>query len=349
MEISLAVVRAALAPIEGFLVDGSQRIHWLYLACALAIALGAQWRQAPSAGVLRALASCLPRSVYAHPSARADYRLWIVNGVVIALVLPFFLMSRDSAVTGTIAALAAAGPVGPGFAAGPFASLLYTATDVLALDAGLFLAHYLQHRIPLLWEFHKTHHSAEVLTPITVFRMHPLDVWLNMSLTGGLMGINAGVFGYLYGTPPAVLSVMGVNVVMFAFLIAGYHLRHSHVWVMFPAAIARHISSPALHLIHHSTAARHANTNFAQIFTFWDRLTGTLYLPKEQEAIEFGLGAGDPFPARSLLGLYLAPFRNIAERWRRRSTGARAGSELSTRGSPVARRSRVVEGDAVTR
>lgn len=329
MEISLAVIGAALAPFRDFVSDGGHRVYWLYFACALAIAVVVQWRRARSAGLLGALASCLPRAVYAHPSARADYWLWIVNGVVIAFVLPAFLMSRDTAAAETVAVLAAAaGPAGPALAAGPFARILYTATDILALDAGLFIAHYLQHRIPLLWEFHKSHHSAEVLTPITVFRMHPLDVWLNMSLTAGLMGINAGVFGYLYGAPPAILSVFGVNVVMFAFLIAGYHLRHSHVWVMFPPAIARHISSPALHLIHHSTAARHANTNFAQIFTFWDRLTGTLYLPKEQEAIEFGLGAGDPFPSRSLLGLYLAPFRSIAERWRRRPVGESAGTAL---------------------
>ena len=28
-------------------------------------------------------------------------------------------------------------------------------------------AHYLQHRVPILWELHKVHHSAEVMTPIT--------------------------------------------------------------------------------------------------------------------------------------------------------------------------------------
>ena len=39
----------------------------------------------------------------------------------------------------------------------------------------IFVAHYLQHRVPVFWEFHKVHHSAQVLTPITLYRMHPID------------------------------------------------------------------------------------------------------------------------------------------------------------------------------
>jgi sterol desaturase/sphingolipid hydroxylase (fatty acid hydroxylase superfamily) len=35
------------------------------------------------------------------------------------------------------------------------------------------------HRIPVLWEFHKVHHSAEVLTPISLYRAHPVDTWFS--------------------------------------------------------------------------------------------------------------------------------------------------------------------------
>ena len=34
------------------------------------------------------------------------------------------------------------------------------------------------HRVPALWEFHKVHHSAEVLTPLTEWRQHPLELML---------------------------------------------------------------------------------------------------------------------------------------------------------------------------
>ena len=318
MEIVAAIAKAAVAPIESVADGFGDRINWLYLAAALAIALGVQWRREAAAGFRRALTAIVPRAIYAHPSARVDYYIWIVNAVLIALVLPAVLVtsgSVDALACGALAGLT--GDATAGLSTDVWARVLYTVADILALDFGLFFAHWLQHRVPVLWEFHKTHHSAEVLTPFTVFRMHPVDIWLNMSVTGGLLGLNAGIFRFLYGEPPAIFSLCGFNVVMFAFLIAGYHLRHSHVWVMYPRWIAKHISSPAMHLIHHGTDPKYFDKNFAQIFTFWDRLAGTLYLPAEQEHIEFGLGEASDFPARSLLGLYLAPFHGIADRWRK--------------------------------
>ena len=45
----------------------------------------------------------------------------------------------------------------------------------LAFELGYWFHHYLSHRIPFMWEFHKVHHTAEVLTPVTIFRVHPLD------------------------------------------------------------------------------------------------------------------------------------------------------------------------------
>jgi len=318
MDILAAIAKAAIAPLESLADGWSDRINWIYLAAALAIALGVQWRREAGAGFRRALATVLPRAIYAHPSARVDYWVWIINAVLIALVLPAVLVSSQAVQDLTSAALAAlAGSAGAGLAAGPWARVLYTATDIVALDFGLFFAHWLQHRVPVLWEFHKTHHSAEVLTPITVFRMHPVDIWLNVSLSGALLGMNAGIFQFLYAEPPALFSVFGFNVVMFAFLIAGYHLRHTHVWVMYPRWIAKHISSPAMHLIHHGSDPKYFDKNFAQIFTVWDRIAGTLYLPEEQEQIEFGLGKDSGFPARDVLGQYLAPFTGIAERLRK--------------------------------
>ena len=35
------------------------------------------------------------------------------------------------------------------------------------------------HKIPILWEFHKIHHSATSLNPITQYRLHPLELLIN--------------------------------------------------------------------------------------------------------------------------------------------------------------------------
>ena len=51
-----------------------------------------------------------------------------------------------------------------------------TLVAFLAYEFGYWFDHYLKHRIPFLWETHKTHHTAERLTPWTVWRVHPLEL-----------------------------------------------------------------------------------------------------------------------------------------------------------------------------
>ena len=46
----------------------------------------------------------------------------------------------------------------------------------LAYDLGFFIDHSLKHRFPALWELHKAHHSAEVLTPLVNFRVDLVDL-----------------------------------------------------------------------------------------------------------------------------------------------------------------------------
>ena len=95
----------------------------------------------------------------------------------------------------------------------------------------------------------------------------------------------------------------------FVFLFAGYNLRHTHLWILWPKPLRYVISSPALHQIHHSTAEKHFDKNFARTFIFWDWLFGTLYLPTEREEITYGLGEEENRKYRSLKQIYLEPFK----------------------------------------
>jgi sterol desaturase/sphingolipid hydroxylase (fatty acid hydroxylase superfamily) len=202
----------------------------------------------------------------------------------------------------------------------PLASLGFTVCLLLAVDGGLFLAHWLQHKVPVLWEFHKVHHSAEVLTPVTDLRMHPVDTILSILIQTCLVGAANAVFLYLYADPVAQVTVIGANFLGFILYLGGYHLKHSHVWILYPRGIREHISSPALHLIHHSTNPKHFDKNFARFFTFWDPLAGTLYIPEGKEELEFGLEEKDQKGLRTVWQLYVTPFRNVFARLRRRSS-----------------------------
>jgi sterol desaturase/sphingolipid hydroxylase (fatty acid hydroxylase superfamily) len=298
------------------------RFFWLYLASALIIALIACYVRQPADGnrsLRRAILDVFPRRVFMHPSALLDYRFVIINHFVNAVLLGALVISTVTTTDLCLALLHFS--LGENFVSatpGPLASIGFTVCLLLAVDGGLFLAHWLQHRVPVLWEFHKVHHSAEVLTPVTDLRMHPVDTILSILIQTCLVGTANALFLYLYADPVAEMTVIGANVLGFILYLAGYHLKHSHVWILYPRGIREHISSPALHLIHHSTNPKHFDKNFARFFTFWDRLAGTLYIPEGKEELEFGLEEKDQKELRTVWQLYTTPFRNVVARLRRR-------------------------------
>ena len=306
---------APLSPADRFFVG--------YLAVALVLAT-LVLRLDPQTGEPRSLrallASLFPRRVYLHPSALLDYRFVLVNYFVIALLVGAMFASAATTTGWVAAALDLAlgpnrHPATPGLAAG----LVFTVVVFMAVDFGNFLAHWLQHKIPWLWEFHKIHHSAEVLTPITALRVHPVGEILSTQVIALCVGAINGGFFYVYQGPVAQMTIAGVNALDFLYYTIGaYHLAHSHVWLMFPRGLRELFLSPALHLIHHSVALEHRDKNFAFTFTFWDRLFGTLHMPQdhEREGLVLGLGDGEERDFQSVWQLYATPFRNLIARHR---------------------------------
>ena len=65
-------------------------------------------------------------------------------------------------------------------------SVLFTAWLFLLNDFSKFIVHRALHKFNFLWEFHKVHHSAESLSPLTVFRTHPLEA-LVFTLRAGIV------------------------------------------------------------------------------------------------------------------------------------------------------------------
>jgi creatinine amidohydrolase/Fe(II)-dependent formamide hydrolase-like protein/sterol desaturase/sphingolipid hydroxylase (fatty acid hydroxylase superfamily) len=295
-----------------------QRIYYLYLVTALALAYlvyaAARDRGATEAqgGFLRQV---FPKRIYTHRSAWTDYKFFLVNKIAYPLLLAPLVLGAAVAAEWSGALLAAIwGPEGPGFTSGPTSLAVMTVCLLVALDFGVFITHYLQHKVPALWEFHKVHHSAEVLTPITVYRMHPVDTLFTTSVSGALTGALHGLFAYLFAEVPGVVAVFGLNVGVFAFYLLGYNLRHSHIWLPYPRALSHLLISPAQHQIHHSDAPRHFDKNLGFIFAFWDWIAGTLYIPRAKEALNFGLYQGEHRAYDGVVSLYLLPFRRLFAR-----------------------------------
>ena len=163
------------------------------LACALLIAAGfISFRHLRKRGDLplpvlrRAL---FPRRIVWHRSARLDLGYFIFNSFVYGSTFGLAGVSYQFLTNGLLQGLIAViGPVAPSSLPVIAQRAIVTVLLFLAYELGYWIDHYLKHRVPALWELHKVHHTAEVLTPLTTFRMHPLDSLVFGADSGGDSG-----------------------------------------------------------------------------------------------------------------------------------------------------------------
>lgn len=185
--------------------------------------------------------------------------------------------------------------------------LMYTVSLFVVSDFSRYWLHRFLHTIPFLWEFHKVHHSAKVLTPITFYRVHPVEnllFGLRYSLS---IGVVTGVFIHFFGAMIDIYSVLGVNIIVFVFSIFGSNLRHSHVAFSFGNKIEKWFISPKQHQVHHSR--KYFDKNYGGTLAVWDRVFGTLKLSKEVKVLKFGLRKNQMNNYKSIFDLLFKPFK----------------------------------------
>ncbi len=71
---------------------------------------------------------------------------------------------------------------------------------------------------PILWEFHKVHHTAEVLSPLTVFRVHPIDSLVFANIGAIVLGVTGGVLSHLFGPSLTPFTLSGANAILVGFI-----------------------------------------------------------------------------------------------------------------------------------
>ncbi|MBX2802721.1 MAG: sterol desaturase family protein [Myxococcales bacterium] len=151
-------------------------------------------------------------------------------------------------------------------------TVAYTLVLFVAWDASRYVLHRLMHEVPALWALHQVHHSAEVLTPLTFHRIHPLESLL-YGLRGALVtGVVAGGFFWLFRGQATEWTLLGVHGVGLVLNVVFGNLRHSHVWLGF-GALERWFVSPAQHQLHH--ALDRERTNYGTWLALWDRWGGS--------------------------------------------------------------------------
>lgn len=242
--------------------------------------------------ILRAL---FPKHIVNSKSNQADIGYLFFNVFVFGVVFGWAVLSYQFISNGIIAGLVAlGGPVTPSALPASVSRAIVTAMLFLSYELGYWFNHWLSHKVPVLWEFHKVHHSAAVLTPLTNFRVHPVYTWIFANILAFSAAIANGLGNYLFGDTAYQYALSDTNIILVLFIHAYVHLQHSHMWISFQGWLGRVFVSPAHHQVHHSDNPKHFNKNFGSCLALWDWMFGTLYVPaKEREPLRFGF-AGNP-------------------------------------------------------
>jgi sterol desaturase/sphingolipid hydroxylase (fatty acid hydroxylase superfamily) len=283
------------------------RTGWPYLLSSLVIAYVAyrvgkrRGHYAPEKSFRQVV---FPADVYLHRSALVDYKFVLFDRLIRMFVyVPLFSGITYGLYIGLHRVLGESSIQ----VSSTVALWVLPVYALFVMDLAFFVGHWLMHRVPVLWPFHEVHHSAEVMTPVTLFRTHPVEELVLVGFHSVFIAISGAVFTSVTSVQIHPLSLFGVNALVFFCYFFGFQLRHSHVWVSFGPILSRIFISPAQHQVHHSEAEKHWNKNFGFIFAFWDWMLGTLYVPREREHIVFGCGA-DPEEYSTMPKLYITPF-----------------------------------------
>ena len=283
-----------------------------YVLATLWAALGAiicygQTRPHVSRSLADFLAFACPPRILLHPSARLDLWFMAVRWLVRPILAAPFVFSAAAA--GEWLARPLAHGVDASVLTSPSltAAIALVAALIVATDFARFVAHYLAHRVPVLWTFHKVHHSAEVLIPPTALRLHPVDELCLFLAIAAANTLVYGVFFVFYQFTVTDAARLGLDAYVALYLLSFYPLRHSHLPLRFGATLERVLLSPTMHQLHHSGEVRHHGKNLGFALALWDRLFGTLAAPEVGVTWSLGLGTAEHGAYSSVWALYTTP------------------------------------------
>jgi len=279
-----------LDSLEG-LFSPSKRIYWQYILASIFIAL-IYLLTLEKKVVKKEMKLNLSSKLWFHKSAILDYKYFVLAFFIkILFIFPIVFSAHEVTLFVYELLLDYNGYVKITSLSYSNILLLFTMTLFIVSDFTRYWLHRFLHQIPFLWKFHKIHHSAKVLTPITFYRVHPVENLLFGFRYAFTIGIVTGIFVYLFGAMIGIYEVLGVNIFLYVFSLLGSNLRHSHIKLSYPKILEQIVISPFQHQLHHSI--KYYNKNFGGYLSIWDNMFGTLQVSKnillKKEKIRYGV------------------------------------------------------------
>jgi sterol desaturase/sphingolipid hydroxylase (fatty acid hydroxylase superfamily) len=167
---------------------------------------------------------------------------------------------------------------------------------ICILDFFIYIWHLLNHEVPLLWRFHRVHHSDMNMDASTANRFH-----LGEFMLSGL--VRLGVV-YAIGIPLLAYLLFEILVnlsIQFHHSSIRIAPRFENLWVLL-------FVPPSMHRLHHSVKIKERDSNYGVLFSLWDRFLGTFTWGVDQGAITIGIGSHRKFKQLGFWHLMWMPF-----------------------------------------
>jgi sterol desaturase/sphingolipid hydroxylase (fatty acid hydroxylase superfamily) len=165
---------------------------------------------------------------------------------------------------------------------------------LLLLDAWMYVWHRANHTIPLLWRFHRMHHSDHRMDVTTATRFH-----LGEHFGGNVLRLG-------------LIPALGVSIWPIVFyellLVANTQFHHANISIgRFDRWLRLVIVTPDMHKVHHSRWRPETDSNYSTVLSIWDRLARSFRMRPDPKTLEFGLDDFDDAQWQTLWGMLKTP------------------------------------------
>ncbi|WP_268123606.1 sterol desaturase family protein [Roseivirga pacifica] len=170
---------------------------------------------------------------------------------------------------------------------------------VLLLDLiGAYFVHWTEHKVKWMWKFHLVHHTDTTVDVTTGLRHHPGETVFRIGFT--ILAV------IIVGAPMWIIMFYQSMSVLFA------HITHANINM--PKSVDRALSwvfiTPLMHKVHHHYQQPLTDTNYGNIFSFWDRIFGTFAQVEDTTALKYGVDTHmDPKENDEMGNLLKIPFQ----------------------------------------
>jgi len=169
---------------------------------------------------------------------------------------------------------------------------------LILLDGWMYVWHRANHAIPLLWRFHRMHHSDRNMDVTTATRFHLGEQVLSSLLRLGLIPL---------------LGIEVWNLVVYdALVLAVIMFHHADVSLgRWDRWLRWLIVTPDMHKVHHSDWQPETDSNYATVLSIWDRLARSFRMRSDPKTIVFGLEEFTDTSWQTWWGMWKTPFSAV--------------------------------------